>query len=1242
MSMRSFRALARVGVSALLLAPVLLPEAAGQAPGQAAPPAEVLAAQQPGLDPTRPVAQYGVDVWTQRDGLPQNFVPALAQTPDGYLWAGGERGLVRYDGARMVVFVPDNTPGLPSAWVTHLLVDREGTLWIGTGSGAVARMRNGGFETVASAEALAGSTIRALFRDPEGRIWVGTESAGLVVLGADGAQIARIGVEDGLSDDFISSLEGGVGVGTGGDGSLWVGTPRGVDRVDLATLSVQPRIVTLEGAESTALLAEADGTLWVGTGGSGLLRIRDGVVLPPGPEASLGTAFISTLLRDRGGALWIGTNGAGLHRIFEGRMESLTAARGFPGDLVRALLEDREGNLWVGQTSAGLVRLQDGIFDWLGAPEGLSMNVALGLLEARDGAIWVGTPGEGVNRALGGEVSTWRTADGLGADFVLTVSEAPDGAVWVGTLGGGVSRIDPGAAPGRQVTTWGPADGLLGPQVSVVHWDRGGKLWIGYRGQGLHRWSPEGPTSEPVVRWSTENGLPSGAVTTVLDDARGRMWVGTRSGLARVEPSGGTITTFHTAEGLPHGHITGLFHDTDGGTWVATMGGLVRIRDDRVSFLGADAGLPSLEPMGVVEDRRGDLWISTSEGILRVARAELDAVADGHLDRAEVRRFDRSYGMRSSEANGGVHPSALLSSDGSVRFPTMAGVVRVDPDRTELVRLAPEPVLESLAAGGQVFPLHASPEIPRGERTLEFSFTAPTFVAAEQVRLRYRLEGFDENWIEAGDARVARYTNLPPRDYTFRVESADRDGMWAGRESAVDLALAPWLHERRTVQAAALLLLLLLGGSGYGVRIRQLKAREEKLLNLVEDREEASAALRKSDERLRLALDAGRMGTWEWNVDEGTVAWSEGMTALLGDAPGSVDTFRKRLRERTDRQVARETERLLLRVARGDLQEFSVDFRVQAPNEPGRQVELRGRWVSDDGGPSRRVVGVAADVTALIEAQQMLRAREEELRQIHKMEAVGSLAGGVAHDFNNLLSVIGMNARLALESLPPDAPAHEEITETIRAADRAADLTRQLLAFSRKQILQPRHLDLNASVVTVGRMLRRVLRANVEFETDLAPDLAPVLADEGGVEQMLVNLLVNAQDAMPHGGTLTIRTRNRAGEASPASPLLARKHVALEVIDTGRGMDQATMARVFEPFFTTKGVGEGTGLGLASVYGIMQQTGGEVRVESAPGKGTTFLLLFPAAEVAAPEVAPPEVAPPETATPVVATLEELP
>ncbi|CAN5690481.1 hypothetical protein BH23GEM11_BH23GEM11_05140 [soil metagenome] len=1202
---RSLRALARVLVPALLLA-TALPVGAEAQP-----------IRPPGLNPERAVGQYSIEVWTQRDGLAQNFVPALAQTPDGYLWAGGERGLVRFDGTRMTVLTPENTPGLPAAWVTRLLVDPEGTLWVGTGSGAVARMRNGTFHTVASAEQLEGSTIQALLHDGGGRIWVGTEAAGLIALGsdagdgADGGEVVRIGVEEGLSDAFVTSLAVDVEAGV-----LWVGTPRGVDLVDLATLAVQPRVVTLDGVGPTALLAEPDGGLWVGTGGGGLLRVRDGVILPPGPEAALGPALVTTLLRDRAGALWVGTNGAGLHRIFAGRMESLTAARGFPGDLVRSLLEDREGNLWVGQTSAGLIRLQDGIFDWFGVSEGLAMEVALGLIEAPDGAIWVGTPGEGVTRVLGRDVTTWRIPEGLGADFVLTVSPAPDGAVWAGTLGGGVSRIDPTAAPGRQVTSWGPDDGLLGPQVSVVHWDRGGALWVGHRGQGLQRWSAGLPHPASGDRWSVENGLPSGAVTTVLDDARGRMWVGTRSGLARIDLPGGAVTTFHTAEGLPHGFITGLFHDSDGGTWVATMGGLVRIRDDRVTFLGPDAGLPALEPMGVVEDGRGDLWISTSQGILRVARAELDAVADGRLDRAQVRHFDRSYGLRSPEANGGVHPSALRSRNGTIRFPTMAGVVRVDPERTNLVRLTPEPVLESLVAGGEVFPLHVSPSIPRGARALEFSFAAPTFVAAEQVRLRYRLEGFDNDWIEAGEFRVARYTNLPPRNYTFRVETADRDGAWSGREASVHLSLAPWLHERRSVQGAGLLLLLLVGGSGYGLRIRRLKVREEELLELVEQRERASAALRQSDERLRLALDAGRMGTWEWKVDEGTVAWSEGMTALLGDAPGSVGVFRKRLRERTDRKDARRVQRLLLKVARGKLTEFSVDFRVQAGDEPPRQVDFRGRLVSDGGRPSRRVVGVAADVTALIETQQKLRVREEELCQIHKMEAVGSLAGGVAHDFNNLLSVIGMNARLALEGLPEGAPAHEEITETIRAADRAAELTRQLLAFSRKQILQPRQLELNDSVVSVGRMLRRVLRANVAFETDLADDLAPVLADESGVEQILVNLLVNAQDAMPQGGTLLVRTGNRTGEPDATPAFLARDHVALEVIDTGRGMDQATLARVFEPFFTTKGVGEGTGLGLASVYGIMQQTGGEVRVESSPGEGSTFVLLFPAASVA--------------------------
>ncbi|HWG56620.1 MAG TPA: ATP-binding protein [Gaiellaceae bacterium] len=254
--------------------------------------------------------------------------------------------------------------------------------------------------------------------------------------------------------------------------------------------------------------------------------------------------------------------------------------------------------------------------------------------------------------------------------------------------------------------------------------------------------------------------------------------------------------------------------------------------------------------------------------------------------------------------------------------------------------------------------------------------------------------------------------------------------------------------------------------------------------------------------------------------------------------------------------------------------------------------------------------GVVVGSTVVFSDVTQQRLLEEQLQHAQKLEAVGRLAGGVAHDFNNLLTAIQGYSDLALAGLAGDDPVRDDVEEVRRAADRAADLTRQLLAFSRRQVLAPRVVDLNAVVAGAERMLRRLIGEHVELVTQLEPDLVPVRADPGQIEQIVANLVVNARDAMPDGGTIVLETELvRRG----------RPHVRLAVSDSGTGIDAETRSRLFEPFFTTKEVGKGTGLGLAVVHGIVAQSGGEITVTSEVGSGTTFEVVFPLAEEPADE-----------------------
>jgi len=387
------------------------------------------------------------------------------------------------------------------------------------------------------------------------------------------------------------------------------------------------------------------------------------------------------------------------------------------------------------------------------------------------------------------------------------------------------------------------------------------------------------------------------------------------------------------------------------------------------------------------------------------------------------------------------------------------------------------------------------------------------------------------------------------------------------------------------------------------------------------ERGQAEAALEISDQRLRLAMEATRDGLWEQDVGTGRTYYSPAYWRMLGYDPDELEPVYQSwidLLHEDDRERAVAVGRDCVE---NRTESFQIEFRMLAKSGDWRWILARGKAERrDEQGRAILLVGTHQDITERKRAEAERHTIETQLHQAQKMEAIGQLAGGVAHDFNNLLTVIVGYSELTLSALGLDHAAKGYVTEIKGAGERAATLTRQLLAFSRKQVLVTEILNLNDVVTDTAKMLQRLIGENIVLTAVLSPHAAPVRVDPGQIQQVVINLAVNSRDAMPQGGQLFIETSMSEWDESycrlhPGSrPGL---YALLSVTDTGCGMSSEVMARIFDPFFTTKEAGKGTGLGLATVYGIVKQSGGYIEVSSEVGVGSCFRLYFPAVEAEA-------------------------
>jgi len=775
-----------------------------------------------------PITDLLHDAYGSAEGLPQNSVYCVARTADGYLWVGTEEGLARFDGVRFQVFQMQDGLGLPQDNIQRVLGARDGSLWVGTYSRGLVHFVKGRFVAL---RGLSSPVIRSILEDRDGALWIGTLSG--LNRWKDG-RVTTFTTKEGLaSDEILATTEDG-------QGRLWVGTAAGLNLMQQGKVLAFAGYERLAGAEVRALALARDGTVWAASAEQ-LIRLRDVAVAESyGREQLPAKTSLRTLMPSADDSLWIGTFGDGLLRLRGGQFARFGLEQGLSNGAISSLLAEADGTLWVGTTLGGLNRLRPRRLRTIGAPEGLSDNVADAVMEGADGSLWIATIGHGLNRYRDGQIRTYTTRDGLSNNTVLSLYQSErTGRLWVGTEDGELNLLEGGRflhmplGPGRR-----PAR-ILEQDDRVV--------WVGTT-RGLCRLE-----NGALARvYTTADGLPHNAVLAVTKARDGSLWLGTGNGLSHYENGHFTNYAIAKTAGAYGVRIDWVYEDRDGLLWLGSAGnGIGRFEQGRLFWAGTREGLNDNVVFSILEDRNGDFWLSTNRGICRVAKRDLNDLAAGRISRVSTHVYDTSDGMRSAECNGDTQPAAWERRNGELLFACIGGVVELDPGQMPRATRPPAVLIEEAKINSRtVAGANGEMRFPAGEGRLELTYTAIDFTAPTQVQFRYRLEHVDRDWVEAGARRAAYYTNVPPGEYRFRVQAENADGLTG--EASIAFVLEPHFYQTAWFFALCALLVAFGGWGGYLLRVQYLLRRNRELEENVAQR---TAELQDANKLLQRATE---------------------------------------------------------------------------------------------------------------------------------------------------------------------------------------------------------------------------------------------------------------------------------------------------------------------------------------------------------------------------------------------------
>lgn len=1168
------------------------------------------------LDPRKSISQYSAKNWARSAGLPADRISAIAQDRLGYLWLGAQNGLIRYDGQSFTT-VPIDLPSARGTSVETLTTDANGRLWFSISQGGYGAFDGHKFIPFATPEWQAGFDATCLTIGQDGSFWAGT-------VGGWG----RWFPEKPEQSIPMSRTQATSVISKEPSGRIWFGGPMtGLSYWENGVVSEFPD-AELKSVNIHAITRDGSNDLWVGTN-RGLYQYdadghRKGRYFP---ESKAGV-----LLLDRNGVLWIGTGGDGLRRWREGVFSELKKVGGLGSDTVTALFEDTEGSLWIG-TSEGVTQLSDVKFPIYSADEGLPAGSVVSLASSNAGGLWVAAESGAAYLGLDGTVKRVPAAL-LSNAYIRRIFEAKNGDLYVGDGARKLLLIRDGKIAATFLEEGWPEAFL----------EDGEGMIVGI-GPGLFRIQDDRiqpyEFAAPVPGFNWINCLVRGS--------KGEIWAGTNNGLFRIE--GRTVQHWGRAEGgLLSDRVQCIVPEADGRIWFGMETGLMTLKDGQLTQIGPRQGLADAHIYGIVPDDAGAFWLWSAMGPLRVQREQLVAFATGSVDRVECDTFAGQESIkvtsRTDQGYGGVR-----TADGRIWFATPRGVAMIDPKGYVTNQKAPPVQIERIELTDREVRDAARLELKHGERSIEFHYAALTYIAPEKVKVRYQLQGFDPTWIDGSNRRSASYNNLPFGEYVFRVEATNADGVINAEPVTVAVTIPPPFYAQLWFFSLIGLAIALAGYAGYQTKVRRMRRLQFKLQQENEALEQRvklrTDELAKSVSLLQATLDSTEDGILA-TTGEGKVVTHnvqlERMWRVSAEALATKDA------ESLDRFFAQQAKDPVAFVARAAAIRASskIDSYDLIELQDSRVFERYCRTQIANG----QAVGVVMnyrDITERKRAEARLEDAHRQLLATSRQAGMAEVATSVLHNVGNVLNSVNVSATVVAEQV-----RDSKVRFVARVADllqaNAGNLADYLANDPKGQKIAPYLCTLSASLVeeqaamsgelqhlvkniehikevvsrqqsmakvsgvmetvSVHELVDDALRMNstslsrhdVQVVREYG-DVPPVGIDRHKMMQILVNLVSNAKQACNES--------TASGKKIVVKIARVNDQLQIKVSDNGIGISAENLTRIFAHGFTTKKTGHGFGLHHAAL--AAKEMGGTLRAESGGiGQGSTFVLEIPA------------------------------